>query len=310
MRVMRIKEKIIKYIDYQQNIMQVNCHKENVRDLYAHYSRTNGFLGISQEKDSPDVAVSLTSFGDRINTVHLTIESLFMQTIKPREIILWLSDKEFANHSLPMSLLRKQNRGLTIAYCEDLRSYKKLVPYLKIAKSRNIITVDDDIIYPCDMVENLWLEHLCHPMDVIFNRGRIIKFDSDNCVVPYHLWENNANMTEGTFKNIPIGVGGVLYPEGSLNQKVTDVQCFKRLAPTADDLWFKAMTLLNHRVSRQTSFGKRILSDQDFQRQFVTIEDEQLQKLGTMNIIFDKNDHQWKALDRYFNLSSIILEKE
>ena len=47
--------------------------------------------GISDEKYCEnDIIISLTSYASRVQTVHLTIESLLNQTIKPNKIILWL----------------------------------------------------------------------------------------------------------------------------------------------------------------------------------------------------------------------------
>jgi hypothetical protein len=41
----------------------------------------------------------------------------------------------------------------------------------------------------------------------------------------------------------PIGKYGVLYPPGALHPDVADAERFLALAPTADDIWFKAMAL-------------------------------------------------------------------
>ena len=308
MKIMILKDKIIRFLNYQQEITKLNIHKENIRTLYQYYSDTNKEIGISQNIDSEDITITLTSYGDRINTVHLVIESLLMQTLKPREIILWLSKNEFCNRTLPLQLLKKQDRGLRIEYCDDLKSYKKLIPYLQTDHAKNIVTVDDDIIYPRDLIENLWGEHLCHPEDVIFTRGHVIQLLSTNRFAPYEKWGSDCDMRCASLFNIPTGVGGVLYPEGAFNAEVLDIETFTKLAPSADDLWFKAMTLLNHRASRQTSFGKNIIKSNDFLQQFVPIEDIQKDKLGALNVSLHKNDQQWQKLNSHFNLIDIFLE--
>jgi hypothetical protein len=43
----------------------------------------------------------------------------------------------------------------------------------------------------------------------------------------------------------PTGVGGVIYPPGSLDPRVTDTSIFMRLCPGQDDLWFYWMGRLN-----------------------------------------------------------------
>lgn len=307
---MNIREKIIYFLEYQQEIIKMNIHKESIRALYQYYSDTNSEIGVSRKAETEDIAVSLTSYGDRINTVHLTIESIMMQTMKPRDIILWLSQDEFEEHRLPLQLLQKKERGLRIEFCDDLKSYKKLVPYLKSEHANNIITVDDDIIYPRDLIENLWNEHLSYPDDVIFNRGHVMQLlPSKKGFAPYQQWLSNCDMSNASLLNLPTGVGGILYPEGSLNSLVVDVDTFVHLAPNADDLWFKAMTLLNHKSCRQTSYGKNIIRENDFLWKFVPIEDEQKDKLGATNVILNRNDEQWHALAEHFKLLDIILEK-
>ena len=78
-----------------------------------------------------EVIVSLTSFGKRIYDVHLAIESIMQGSVKPNRIILWLSEEEFKGKPLPKTLEKQKNRGLQIEYCEDLRSYKKIVPTME-----------------------------------------------------------------------------------------------------------------------------------------------------------------------------------
>lgn len=39
-----------------------------------------------------EMIVSLTTYGKFINKVHITIESLLEQTVKPKKIILWVGD--------------------------------------------------------------------------------------------------------------------------------------------------------------------------------------------------------------------------
>ena len=47
--------------------------------------------------------------------------------MRPDETVLWLAKSEFAQ--LPPEILRMD--GLTIRQCEDIRSYKKLIPTLE-----------------------------------------------------------------------------------------------------------------------------------------------------------------------------------
>lgn len=102
------------------------------------------------------VIVSLTSYGRRVSAVlPYTIYSLLRQTYKPDVIILWLDYDSWNERNLPSSIRKLQKYGLTIKFCNDIKSYKKLIPTLKLYPDEIIITVDDDIYYKKNMVERL-----------------------------------------------------------------------------------------------------------------------------------------------------------
>jgi hypothetical protein len=42
----------------------------------------------------------------------------------------------------------------------------------------------------------------------------------------------------------PTGTGGVLYPPGCLHEEVHNIDAMLELCPKADDVWFKAMSVL------------------------------------------------------------------
>ena len=52
------------------------------------------------EEREKQLIVTLTSFPERINEVHLCINTLLNQTLKPDKIILWLAEEEFPNKNM------------------------------------------------------------------------------------------------------------------------------------------------------------------------------------------------------------------
>jgi glycosyltransferase involved in cell wall biosynthesis len=190
---------------------------------------------------------SLTSYSARINTVHITIESLLSQTVKPEKIILWLSDEEFPEreNDLPDVLLFLKDKGLTIGWCNNIRSYKKLIPALKEYPGKIIITFDDDSIYHKDSAKTLYDCHKRYPHDIITHRISRLFYSEDRLnylsrelhhekiSVNYH-----ASLREPSFFNKFTGVCGVLYPPGCLHPDVLDEKKYMTLAPTSDDIWF------------------------------------------------------------------------
>jgi len=77
-------------------------------------------LGVSDEIRKPQLIVSLTSYPARINSVHITINTLLQQSLKPNKVILWLASEQFPNkeNDLPDNLLRLKDYGLTIEWCD------------------------------------------------------------------------------------------------------------------------------------------------------------------------------------------------
>lgn len=217
------------------------------RQLSEQITRLND-LGISKNKIlKKDVVISLTTYGKRINNVYLTIESIMRQTVKPNKILLWLANDEFSLKTIPQSLQLQQKRGLEIHFCEDLLSYKKLVPSLSLYGNDIIITIDDDVIYPPNFIDVLVTEHIKHPHDIICTRARKIQFDETNQLKSYTEWPyviNSQSIASPLF--VAIGVGGILYPPHSLSQDSLDGKNFLEIAPYADDLWFKAIELENN----------------------------------------------------------------
>ncbi|MDR1006822.1 MAG: hypothetical protein LBL74_08190 [Bacteroidales bacterium] len=259
--------------------------------------------GITDEKyASCDLIVSLTSYGKRIHDVSLTIESLMRQTLKPNKIILWLSEEEFNLNNLPRILCRQMERGLTIEFCRDLRSYTKLVHSILRFPDDIIITVDDDVLYQQDLIENLLNGYRQQPKMIHFCRGHRMKLDKANMPQPYMKWEFGINDEQVSNRNFFLGIGGVLYPPHSLHTDVTDANLFMNLAPFADDVWFNAMAMLKGTLSRKVFTHNYYGRGKDF----IDMDFETQQTTALFNINAEKNDKQIKDVFERYNLYSLI----
>lgn len=87
-------------------------------------------IGITKNKRKTKLIVSFTSYPARIYYLPYVVYSLLIQSVKPDKLILWLAKEQFPNleNDLPQSLLKLKNNGLTIKWCRDIKSYKKLIP--------------------------------------------------------------------------------------------------------------------------------------------------------------------------------------
>ncbi|MCQ8212124.1 hypothetical protein NON08_06250 [Cetobacterium somerae] len=275
----KIKQNLLT-IDYEKAILE-----NNFKNILSY-----------EETKEPQIIVSLTTYNKRIYDVHLTIESLFRQTIMPNKIILWLAEDEFNENSIPEMLKRLQKKGLEIGFCKDLKSYKKLIPTLKKYPNQIVITVDDDVIYPYDFLENMYIEYLKDKECVYFYRGHKMTFDKKRKINTYDNWIGDYQGEEKTFLTLPTGIGGVLYPPKCFDKEILDESQFMKLAPRADDIWFKAMTLKNGVKCKKIKLTK------EFHKKFINLEDGQDIALCKVNVNENQNNIQLKAVFDYYNL--------
>lgn len=186
--------------------------------------------------------VSLTSYPARYPTLHLTIKSLLDQAIRPDRIILWIAHDDA--ESLPSEVTALQSSLFEIRLCEDIRSFKKIVPSLLEFPSSFIAICDDDTYYP-----DTWLKRLIEAYDpahptVVYYRSHRRTYRPDGSLAPYHDWQRSVTDDESLLPGtdiMPTGVGGVLYPPGSLPAQTTDVGLIKQLSATCDDTWLYFM---------------------------------------------------------------------
>lgn len=140
-----------------------------------------------------EIVVSFTSFPGRVNLIRETIESLLRQIYKPNKIILWLAREQFprGEADLPDYLKSLDEDHFFIKWCEDIRSYKKLIPSLRIFDDSVIITCDDDVIYDEHWLLELVAEYLKDNENIHCHRGHEIKLNSIGMPLQYKKWPRN-----------------------------------------------------------------------------------------------------------------------
>lgn len=192
------------------------------------------------------VIVSLTSFPARINNIWLVIETILRQKTKPDMIILWLSKEQFSSlESLPKKLLKQRERGLVIEFVDDdLRSHKKYFYSFQRFPNDIVITVDDDIFYNSNILNELLTAYKKHPNCIICNLALKVRYDKKE-ILPYNNWELIRNETVPSSQLTPIGAGGILYPPNSMYKDIFNIETFKKYCFLADDIWLNIMSRLN-----------------------------------------------------------------
>ncbi|GLB53565.1 glycosyl transferase [Neptunitalea chrysea] len=247
-----------------------------------------GTKKIKAASNSFQVVVSLTTIPYRLGKVHITIRSILVQDTPPEKIILWLH-KDLQN-SIPNSLKKLEGDIFEIRFSEISCPHLKLVETLKLYNNKPIVTCDDDMIYPSHWLPTLYKAHIEHSATVIANFTRQITYNKEGVINPYKTWHYNHG--EDTEKLVPLGVGGVLYPPNSLYKEATNTKLFLTLCPKADDLWFKAMALLNNTMTYKLPETIDL----------IPVMFTQKVSLKKQNIEKDFNVKQWNNITKHFNL--------
>lgn len=244
---------------------------------------------LNDKTNTIPVIVSLTTIESRLKKVHITLRSVMNQSKKPEKIILWINDND--KNKIPKSLNILAGDLLEIKFTNHKSSHKKLLPTLELYPEKVIVTCDDDLIYENTWLEKLYKTNVKYPKDIVCNKARQIAIDENGKTLDYKFWkytkENNP------VKNLAIGEGGILYPPGALNSMITDYDLALKLAPKNDDLWFKAMALLNNTTVRLSENPSSV---------FIPIPGTQKISLKKINVVKNFNVDQWNDLTEYFKL--------
>jgi hypothetical protein len=137
--------------------------------------------------------------------------------------------------------------------------------------------------------------HQANPRQIVGCRGYEIQKDVNGDPLPYTAW-SPAGVATPSSTCFLTGVGGVLYPPDSLPwQLVSNSDLFESLCPTADDIWFWAMSLIHG--SQRRCLGEN--SIQEIKRFIKT------PRLSRNNVSRGGNDRQLQLVINHFNLGSL-----
>jgi len=218
-----------------------------------------GALGFREQRSvdsvlgTEPVVVSLTSYGSRIETVHLAIESIARGKVRPSRMILWIDSVDDLN-ALPPALKRQKARGLEVLLAQNYGPHTKYYPYVESQDEFTVpvVTADDDILYPEDWLAGIMAASRAHPDSIVGYWIRRMGLGPDGLPVTYTSWPY-ASDTHPHAANVPLGVSGVLYPTTMLERLRENGDAFLAAAPYTDDLWLHAIAVRSNVPVRQIS---------------------------------------------------------
>ena len=241
------------------------------------------------------IIVSLTSYPARYDNLHLVVKSLLRQKLRPDRINLYLYEGESGD--LPERLTLLQSRRFRIIKVKDnIRPHKKYFYAFKDYPNDLVITVDDDFMYPDDLVLNLYRIHLKYRKAVVCGRCRRIRFDKEGGLLPYNAWPLSSLDDEPHMSLLATGVGGVLYVPKLLDPRVLELDALKELALNQDDLWLKIMEALAGVKTIQATIRWPQGKDLGYESSLFSVNEQ------------GENDKCLRRLMEYFGLSDSIFK--
>jgi hypothetical protein len=166
------------------------------------------------------------------------------QSVRPDRVILWLAEGD--GHTLPATVENLQRDGLEIRYCDDLLSFKKIIPTLSSYPEADIVTADDDLYFWSDWLKELIAAAERFPGDVVTHRLHKVVFNEQG-IRPYQEWPKRIRDQTRNPHNFATGGLGALYPVGCFHPEVLNRDAFMQLCPRADDVWLYWMVRRNGR---------------------------------------------------------------
>lgn len=255
--------------------------------FFKYHLKTNSNLTINSK-----LIVSLTTFPARIDRIWIVVESILRQTTRPEKILLFLSSEQFKKgfSDLPRNLKNMQKRGLEIIFCnEDLKSHKKYYYAFKKFPNYNIITIDDDFIYPSWLISDLTKLNKHYPDFICCNRAVKI-MENNGILLPYEKWPLIINEKVNSSNIFFTSGGGTLFPPNSFNEEIFNKLIFMKHCKNADDIWLNFMARYNYTKIIKTESQYKDLP-------IINLNDV---KLSTTNLYQNFNDKQLNSLRKYY----------
>ena len=198
-----------------------------------------------------DAIISLTSIPSRLPLIERTLKSLMRQSLAPRHIVLNLprfSKREKVAYEVPAFV--EGLSAVKIRWCEDMGPATKLLPSLTgEAPETRIIVVDDDRIYPANLVADLVAAADRDPASAFCMSGWVVPDDLTDR--PTTVWSNFRMLPPAPIRarrlsqpmevDIVQGLSGYLVRPAFFDiAAITDYANAPKEAFFVDDVWISA----------------------------------------------------------------------
>jgi glycosyltransferase involved in cell wall biosynthesis len=191
--------------------------------------------------------LSVTTTKERLDLLRESLRSIARQSLLPDLVLVNLdrnafSDMESVLDRLPPELDRARVR---VNLVEDIGPHTKLLPaldWLRTDEDR-VVTIDDDIRYHERFFERIIASSDAHPDAIVCGRARRIRRNFMGAYTAYMSWPLVEDGPTRGRDLLPLGVAGVVYKRQFLDLDLIASANIVGLAPRADDLAFRVLSL-------------------------------------------------------------------
>ena len=263
-------------------------------------------FGISQKNfyntdGNVNSAFNTANMNNLMFTAPIKNKSAFIVGISPYSNIGYKFRENETNHEIVAKYgdiaYEKYGIEFRIDKSEDLKPHKKYYYAMQEFKDKNIVTVDDDVVYPPKMLERLYEAHLNNSHVICAGRVHRITFDENGRINEYDKWMHGDDLIKTpSAQLVPIGIGGVLYPPKTMNEKMFDIKSIKELCLKADDLWLKCSSC---------SVGTKVFAVCNASKYLYELEEAQSTALKKGNVNLKQNDIYFENAIKFFDLQNV-----
>lgn len=203
------------------------------------------------------ITINLTTTSQRLSLSRIALTSLLLQSRLPDKVNIWVSkepylrDKGIESPELIDQFLKTLPEAgknlINIRWVPNTGPYRKLIFMLREAGPDDVIvTADDDIFYGRDWLSGLLAAFKDSDGKAVAARVRAKRINFLGKKTSYLFW-NLINRKKTVLDDfiVTFGGGAVLTRSMFREQDIAD-DSFLDVAPTADDLWYSKLLILNH----------------------------------------------------------------
>lgn len=188
----------------------------------------------------PLAVVALTSHDLRVADLHGTIFSILNGSCQRVKIVLTLYKEDLPLLGGDVKRLVQAGVVELIAADKDLGPHLKYFYAMQRYRDLPVITIDDDVLYPKEMVQGLLERHAEWPEAVIGRRCFELR-ERDGQLAPYEeMLESLSQLEEPSHRNFATGIGGTLYPPDIFKLSDADIPAMMEMKYD-DDVYLKAV---------------------------------------------------------------------